>query len=171
MHSKDGERYVENPDHVPNPADLYGTLSTQPWGPTRLQDVSTAVAQDKTAVAEQIKAALDPEDTTVGADKVMFPEGQTQTVIDPEAQRKEVLARADAQLEQGVTYPGDDLAADAALDGDEGVAAASGAEGNVSDGALADNSNSGENATKANSPAKSQPAKKTAAKKTASSRS
>ncbi len=92
--------YVENPDHVPNPTDLYGTLDTSGTAGAahgRIEEISPLfekARQDDLATAAR---ALDPDDDGVPASLVVLPEGQKLSVVDPEAEAerlKQVAAKS-----------------------------------------------------------------------------
>jgi hypothetical protein len=118
-----GGAYVENEYHVPNPLDDYGTFNTEGVGAHHdPSTVSPIFDADRAQVAKQVKAALDPEDATVPETRVQF---AGEGAPDQETQRKLLLGRAEARLEEPVVL------GDPVVSGREAAAAAEGQEGVV----------------------------------------
>lgn len=127
---KVGGGYVEDPDFVPDPTDMHGTLNTTGIGAH--QDpaiVSPMFEVDKKATAAQIKAALDPDDTSVDSGKVLLTTPQTVVAVDHDAEREALVKRAEAELSTpvvigGTGEEGTDAEKEAAKSGPEGEQAA-----------------------------------------------
>lgn len=117
-----GGPYQESENHVPDPTDIVSQFNTEGVGAHNvIEKVSPIFEVDKVKTAQEIQAALDPENTTVSASKVLLPEG----IVDNETAKRDLLAVADARVEKGVVVGGPDPAEEAAaLEGDEGVLAA-----------------------------------------------
>lgn len=119
---KVGGPYVEDENFVPEPTDMVAQFNTEGVGAHgRIEEVSPIFEVDKVKTAQEIQGALDPDNKAVKADRVLLPE----TVTDNETAKEELLAAADARVEQGVVVGGPTPAErEAALEGDEGVQAA-----------------------------------------------
>jgi len=127
---KTGGGYVENEDHVPSLTDQEGQYNTSGLGAhQRLDEISSAYRIDKVNTAEQIVAALDPEDDSVSSDKVVLPDDPN---ANTEAAKRDLLAKAEAAIERGaaVNEPGP-AEAEAAEETDENVRAEGGGVGTV----------------------------------------
>lgn len=102
-----GGAYVENTNFVPEASDVHGTFNTSGVGASHdPATISPIFAIDRLTVAAQIKAALDPEDHSVSADKVIFATPTTFTPVDPDAEKAALLAKADAALADGPVIVG-----------------------------------------------------------------
>jgi hypothetical protein len=117
-----GGGYVENEDHIPNPTDMVAQFNTSGTGAHgRIEEVAPVFQVDKVKTAQEIQAALDPKNTAVSSDRVLLPSTET----DNDAAKKDLKARADATVKAGVVVGGPTPAEEeAALDGEEGEAAA-----------------------------------------------
>lgn len=94
------EPYVENKDFTPEPTDIRAQFNTSGLGASdRIEETAAVYEQDKVGVAQQITAALDPKDTSVGADKVLLPD----TSVTNEAATKDLQDRAKAVLKEEET--------------------------------------------------------------------
>lgn len=120
-----GGEYVENPDFVPNPADMYGTFNTSGTGAHHdPATVSPIFDVDRNKTAREIVNALDPEHPTP-SDRVILPEAQPVVSRDDEAAKAELLKVAKARLEKTVVVGGPSEAEqEAAKEGEEGTRAA-----------------------------------------------
>lgn len=112
--------YVENPDHVPNPTDQYGTYDTSGTAGTahsRLENVSpifdVAKQQDLVTAAR----ALDPEDTEVPEHLVVKPPAQALEIVDHDAIRERITNAAKAAVENPVVVGGPNATQRAAAEG------------------------------------------------------
>lgn len=110
-----GGPYVENEDHVPNPADMVNWYNTSGTGASeRIEEVSHVFEADKVNVAKEIKAALDPKDTSVPSNRVLLPDDH----VDNETAKKELKEAAEARLKEGVVIGGPTPAAREAAEED-----------------------------------------------------
>lgn len=89
--------YVENPNHVPNPTDAYGTLDTSGTAGAahgRIEEVTpifdVARQQDLATAAK----ALDPDDDSVDSSLVVIDQGQRLSAVDPTVDEERVKASA-----------------------------------------------------------------------------
>lgn len=102
--------YVENPDHVPNPTDMYGTLDTSGTAGAahgKIDEVTPIfekARQDDLATAAR---ALDPDDDGVDSSLVVLPQGQNIVPVDPEAEAERIkgVAATAAESEVDLTSP------------------------------------------------------------------
>lgn len=153
-----GGNYVEDEDFVPSPTDMQKQYNTSGLGASgRIEETSAVYAVDKARTAEQILAALDPDDNSVSADKVLLPGD-----LDRDEAHDHISEVAQARVDKGVVIGGPTPAQEQAEEeGDhlEGLRA----EGTASDAPQrqaaqsAENSNSG---SVEKTPAKKAPAKK-----------
>lgn len=125
----DGAPYVENPDFVPDPTNVYGTYNTSGTGAHEDPNVvSPLYAADRKAVAQQIVSALDPEDQTVDEGTVLFPAPQANVTIqdDNGAAKQALREKAQAVLDEGPVVVGGPAPAEqaAAESGEAGEQAA-----------------------------------------------
>lgn len=120
-----GGEYVENPDFVPNPADMYGTFNTSGTGAHHdPATVSPIFEVDRNKTAQEILNALD-EDNPTPSSRVILPEAQPVVSRDDEAAKAEIKALAEARLEKEVVVGGPTPAEEeAAKEGEEGERAA-----------------------------------------------
>ena len=122
-----GGAYKESDTHVPDPTDLYGTFNTSGTGAHHdPATVSPIFDVDRQATAQQIVAALDPEDDSVAESTVLFSEPQAVVSADHEGEREALLEKAKARLADGPVEVGGDthLDKEAAQSGEEGARAA-----------------------------------------------
>lgn len=121
-----GGEYVENPDFVPDPTDMYGTFNTSGTGAHHdPATVSPIFAVDRNKTAADILAALDPEDDSVPASRVILPEPVAVTHVDDEGAKEELRRLAQARVEQKVVVGGPTPAeAEAGKKGEDGEKAA-----------------------------------------------
>lgn len=91
-----GGGYVENPDHIPNPADLTGQFNTSGTGAHQNYDAYTDVFKvDRQNVADQALRALDPKDSSVASSQVVLPnmyESNTEAVKRLTAQAESITS-------------------------------------------------------------------------------
>jgi hypothetical protein len=133
-----GGGYVEDPDFVPDPTDHHGTLNTSGIGAHQDPAVISPMFEvDKKATAAQIKAALDPEDTSVDSSKVLLTTPQTVVAVDHDDEKASLLKRAEAELADpvvigGTGEEGTDAEKEAAESGPEGEQAAKEQEADTS---------------------------------------
>lgn len=131
-----GGAYKESDDHVPNPADLYGTFNTHGVGAHHdPATISPIFDVDRKSVATQIKNALDPENPEP-SDRVLFAAPQAVVSADTEGEKQALMERVDAELADDVVVGGPSRPeAEAALSGEEGTEAAEAQEAKNNDGA------------------------------------
>lgn len=138
-----GGAYVENPDFVPDPADMYGTFNTSGTGAHHdPATVSPIFEVDRNKTAREILNALD-EDNPTPSSRVILPEAKPVLAADDEAAKAELKALAEARLEKTVVVGGpSDAEQQAAKSGEEGAEAAAAQEHKAAQdsGALAGNS-------------------------------
>ena len=116
---KVGGAYVENPDFVPNPTDMYGTFNTSGTGAHHdPATVSPIFEVDRNLTAQEIVNALDPEHPTP-RDRVVFAEPKPVVSADNEAEEKSLREKAEARLEQEVVIGGPTPAEQEAAEGGE----------------------------------------------------
>lgn len=122
---KVGGAYVENENHVPNPADMYGTFNTSGVGPSGdLASVSPIFETDKNATAREILNSLDPENPT-SSDRVIFGTPQAVVTSDHDGDRDRLKELAEARVNKEVVVGGPSpIEQEAAKTGDEGTKAA-----------------------------------------------
>lgn len=134
-----GGAYVENPDFVPNPSDMYGTFNTHGVGAHHdPATVSPIFEVDRNLTAREVLNALDP-DSPVSSDRVLLPEAKAVVAADDEGAKETLKALAEKRLEKEVVIGGPSEAEkEAALSGDEGTKAAEAqeAENASNDGAV-----------------------------------
>lgn len=104
-----GGAYKESDDHVPNPTHQFGTVDTSGTAGTahsRIEEVSpifdVADAQNAVTAAR----ALDPDDKDVDESLVNLPAGQVLEVVDKDAVRERIQAKADAVVAEPVEVGG-----------------------------------------------------------------
>lgn len=96
---KVGGAYVEDEDFVPNPADMVKQFNTSGLGASgRIEEVSPVFTVDKVKTAEQVLAALDPDNTAVDSSKVLLPNA----VDDNDEAREAIRDAAQARVDKGV---------------------------------------------------------------------
>lgn len=96
---KVGGPYVEDENFVPNPTDQMKQYNTSGLGAhQRIEEVANIFEVDKVKTAEQIVAALDEDDPSVDASRVVLPSATD----DNDAARERVLKAAQARVKQGV---------------------------------------------------------------------
>ena len=100
----DTERYQEDPDFVPNPADYTGTLDTSGTAGAahgKIEAVTPIFDIAKHQDLQTAAKALDPDDDTVSESSVVLPTPviTTQAGGDADAARERILAKADASEE------------------------------------------------------------------------
>lgn len=101
----EGGGYVENPDHVPNPTDAYGTLDTTGTGGgahAKIEEITPIFDVAKSQDLATAARALDPDDPDVHASLVTLPDGQRIVPVDPEAAADRVRAAAEAATAEPV---------------------------------------------------------------------
>ena len=96
------QRYVENEDFVPNPADMRAQYDTTGYGGGINQAAAPAVALDKVHVAQQVVDALDEDNEEVSESAVLVPADAE----DPEAAKEDLKERAQRTLDKGVVVGG-----------------------------------------------------------------
>lgn len=117
-----GQRYVEDPNFVPNPTEQFGTLDTSGTAGSAHSDIKEVTPIFKIAEvenAQQAARALDPDDDSVDASLVVMPVGQTLTVVDEESIKKRITEKA-AATEPVAVFGPTDAQEDAAKTGEEG---------------------------------------------------
>lgn len=124
MADESTERYKESDTHIPRPTDQVAFLNTTGIGGShqRLEEIAPVFEQDKVAVAREIVAALDPDDTSVSSDRVMLPEANV--VVREDDAAESLKARAEAKIEAGATIEPTPAQVEAAKEGGEGQEAA-----------------------------------------------
>ena len=96
--------YVENPNHVPNPTDMYGTLETSGTGGAaqgRIEEVTPIFDVAKAADLDTARRALDPDDPT-DPSLVVLSEGQPLKVVDRDAEAQKIKDAAARAVDQPV---------------------------------------------------------------------
>lgn len=89
-------RYKESDEHVPNPNDLAGQYLTGGYGYATAAAAQPAVGYDRVKTAEQIVAALDPDDDSVSES----------VVIGTDEAKAALLVKAEATIEAGYVVGG-----------------------------------------------------------------
>lgn len=117
-----GGAYVEDPDFVPNPTDMVAQYNTSGLGAHgKIEEVSPIFEVDKVKTAQEIVAALDPDNDNVDSSRVILPN----LTDDNDVAREEILDAAERRLNKGVVIGGPTPAeSQGALEGDEGTLAA-----------------------------------------------
>ena len=94
----EGDRYVENPDFVPDPTHQFGTLDTSGTAGaahSRIEEVTPIFDIADQENAKQAARALDPDDDEVDSSLVVMPQGTPMTVVDEDAIKGRVAKRAE----------------------------------------------------------------------------
>ena len=94
----DTERYIEDPDHVPDPTDMLATLDTSGTGGHANESLDETTNVFQVARAQDLdtaRRALDPDDPSVSQSLVILPPGEDA----PGEAKRRVLAAADAVSE------------------------------------------------------------------------
>lgn len=117
-----GGAYKESDDHVPEPTDMVAQYNTEGVGAHgKIEEVSPIFEVDKVKTAQEITAALDPENDAVPSSRVLLPEA----LDDNETAKKNLKEVAEARVKKGVEIGGPTPAErEAELEGDEGTLAA-----------------------------------------------
>lgn len=130
MSNQTADVYTESESHIPNPTDQIGTLDTSGTAGaahSKLEEVTPVFDVAKAQVAQVAARALDPDDPTPSY-MVVTPTVQATAVVDEDAIKERVVAKADALADKatgpvGVTMtPAQEQAAE------EGTGAAQTAE-------------------------------------------
>jgi hypothetical protein len=93
----EGERYVEDPDFVPDPTHQFGTLDTSGTAGAahaRIEEVTPIFDVADQENAKQAARALDPNDKEVPSSLVVIDQGQRMHVADEESVKRRIEERA-----------------------------------------------------------------------------
>lgn len=97
-YAPEGERYVENPDFVPDPTHQFGTLDTSGTAGAahaRIEEVTPIFDIADAENAKQAARALDPDDKEVDESLVVLPQGSPMTVVDENAIKERIAKKAE----------------------------------------------------------------------------
>lgn len=127
--------YKENDDFLPNPTDQFGTLDSSGTAGSAHANIKEVTPIFKIADAKDAitaARALDPDDDGVPSSAVIMPQGQNMVVVDEEAIKAKIVARAEA-LGDDLTIGGPTAAQkEAAEEGDKGATRAQSQQENQS---------------------------------------
>ena len=117
-----GGAYKESDEHVPASTDLYGTFNTSGTGASQDPATTSPIFDvDRKIIAAEILKALDPEDDSTPASRVLFSEAQVVKTSDDEAETKALKAAAEEAIGNPVVVGGPSKAEAAAAETAEPV--------------------------------------------------
>lgn len=114
--------YSENENHVPHPTDQFGTFDTSGTAGAAHADLRAVSPIFDVAEAQDIVTAaraLDPDDPDVPEHLVVLPSGTKMEVIDHDAVKERIRAKAEAAVSEPVKVGGPSPAQEEAAETEE----------------------------------------------------